>query len=183
MDDYRESEASRRASGWTYAPDPPDPPNPEAAGVSELHTILFDAPPPAGEDPEKTKWRIMTMLKGLKAAQNEEALAALQQIAALSTSNAQAPAAPITQSQAVAATPPPPMAGRLGQVLSWIANTISIVVLVGGGLFVIAADSRPPDVHDPPAEFVAVAVLILAAAAGIWGVGRAMRYVLTGPRH
>jgi hypothetical protein len=60
--------------------------------MRELHKILFDAPPPPHEDPEKTRWRVMTMLKGLKAEQNEEALAALQQItAALNTSGGTPP--------------------------------------------------------------------------------------------
>src|SRR5262245_8796046 len=92
MDDYRETEASRRASGWTYAPNPPGPSNPEADAMRKLHKIVFDAPPPPNEDPEKTRWRIMTMLRGLKAEQDEEAVALVQQIGAAFTRGGQAPA-------------------------------------------------------------------------------------------
>jgi hypothetical protein len=174
MDDYRESEASRRASGWTYPPNPPDPPNPEADSMRELHKILFDAPPPPNEDPEKTRWRTMTMLKGLKAKQNEEALAALQQTAALSTCGGQTPAT-IEQSPP-ATTPPPPMAGRLGQVLGWTANIIAAGVLAIGAAGVLgnAGSARQE-------ELIIMFGVLAAIAAAVWGVGRALRYVLTGP--
>src|SRR5215471_1434848 len=226
MDDYRESEASRRASGWTYPHNPPDPPNPEADSIRELHKILFDAPPPPNEDPEKTRWRVMTMLKGLKAEQNEEALAALQQItAALNTSGGQTPAT--VEQSPPATTPSPPMAGRLGQVLAWTANTIAVALLVIGAVaifaawdnmsrentpalvwqseqatdrdrakdkwhFVVVDPSKPWTEYQQASPstttilrvnvlqaFLSAALLVTVTV--IWGIGRAIRYVLTGP--
>jgi hypothetical protein len=165
MDDYRESHASRRASGWTYTPNPPGLPNPEADSIRELHKILFDAPPPPNEDPEKTRWRIMTMLKGLKAEQDQEALAALQQIAALTTCGGQV--SPTIEQSPPATTKPPPMAGRLGQVLSWIANLAAAFVAVIGVLVAVTEGA-----HRPDTVFVISAFAVIAAA--IWAAGRGL---------
>ncbi len=86
---------------------------------------------------------------------------------------------------------PTSIAGRLGQVLAWTANIIAVAVLVIGTVFIAAAwdgisrESAAPVLLSDPLRInvlqAGLTALLLIIVTSIWGIGRAMRYVLTGP--
>ncbi len=69
--------------------------------------------------------------------------------------------------------PPAGMAARLGQVLAWTANTIAVFGLVIGTVMIFAN-------LDNFTTWFTWLVAILVIVPVIWGIGRALRYVLAG---
>jgi hypothetical protein len=68
----------------------------------------------------------------------------------------------------------PTKAGRLGLVLHWAALLVAVVLLGAAGLIVTQAKQ----VNDTN---VLVAVVLGVSALVVWLVGKALRYILTGP--
>jgi hypothetical protein len=67
------------------------------------------------------------------------------------------------------------------QVLAWTANIIGAAVLAGGTIFIVAIwdELSRSGVEAILQAAVPGALIILVTV--IWGIGRALRYVLTGP--